>query len=109
MVWEAAAEAVKRARSGAGPTLIESVTYRYKGHTVGDMAGYRSKEELAEWMQRDPIQRLRSELLDHALVEESVLDEIDVTVAAEVEAAVEFAEASPFPDPATIEEDVYAS
>ncbi len=109
VVWEAAAEAVKRARSGAGPTLIESVTYRYKGHTVGDMAGYRSKEELAEWMQRDPIQRLRSELLDHALVEESVLDEIDVTVAAEVEAAVEFAEASPFPDPATIEEDVYAS
>lgn len=108
-VYEAASEAVARARAGAGPTLIESFTYRYKGHTVHDMAGYRSSEELDEWMQRDPIYRFRTELTDFAGIAAEELDAIDAEVEAEVEGAVEFAESSPFPDVTAIEEDVYAS
>ena len=102
-------EAVARARAGAGPTLIESFTYRYKGHTVHDMAGYRSKEELEEWMQRDPIFRFRQELIEYAALDEAEFEAIDAEVAAEVSNSVEFAESSPFPDVSTIEEDVYAS
>lgn len=108
-VYEVASEAVARARAGAGPTLIESFTYRYRGHTVHDMAGYRSKEELAEWVQRDPIFRFRRELIEYAGLEEAEIASIDAEVDAEVSQSVEFAESSPFPDVSTIEEDVYAS
>ena len=73
------------------------------------MAGYRSKEELEEWMQRDPIFRFRQELIEYAALDEAEFEAIDAEVAAEVSNSVEFAESSPFPDVSTIEEDVYAS
>src|SRR6185503_2287547 len=60
VVHRAAAEAVARARRGDGPTLIECKTYRYRGHSRGDPGGYRTKEEHREWVERDPIERLRA-------------------------------------------------
>jgi len=98
-VHAAAAEAVARARSGAGPTFLECETYRFVGHSRSDARTYRSRDEEAEWKQRDPIPALGRHLgsLGHATTEE--LQAIADEVTREIEAAVEFAERSPSPEP----------
>jgi TPP-dependent pyruvate/acetoin dehydrogenase alpha subunit len=101
-VRDAAAEAVDRARAGDGPTLVECKTYRFTGHSRSDARGYRSREEEAEWQARDPIPRLRAGLA------EADAARIEADVEAELDDAVEFARASPDPDPDELVHDVYA-
>jgi len=107
-VYQATHEAVERARSGGGPTLIEALTYRWKGHSKSDKQRYRTKEEVKEWQDRDPIARLAQKMLDAAILSEDDLVKLQTRVEQEITEAIEFAKASPEPDPATILEGVYA-
>ncbi len=93
LVRERIAEAVDRARTGAGPTFIEVLTYRFRGHSMSDPAKYRSRTELEQKKQLDPVHVARDRLLELG-VEESKLDDIDLEVDEEIDAAVKFAEAS---------------
>ncbi|WP_244269762.1 pyruvate dehydrogenase (acetyl-transferring) E1 component subunit alpha [Caldanaerovirga acetigignens] len=106
-VYEAAREAVKRAREGAGPTLIECKTYRWRGHFEGDPTVYRPKEEVEEWMERDPIPRLVRYILDNNIATEEELKDIEENIIRELEEAVKFAEESPYPEETSAVEDVY--
>lgn len=103
-VYKAVHSAAKRAREGHGPTLIEAVTYRYKGHSKSDRQLYRTREEVKKWMEKDPIQRFRK-LLGVSDTEFSMLEK---EAKKEIQIAVEFAENSPEPDVATILEGIYA-
>jgi TPP-dependent pyruvate/acetoin dehydrogenase alpha subunit len=106
-VYATTTEAVARARAGEGPSLLEFTTQRFMGHSSGDPQLYRSKAEIEELRRtRDPLARLETELVAAGLLgdRESLMAE----VAAEVEAAVEFAEASPYPSEAEVAVDVYA-
>jgi TPP-dependent pyruvate/acetoin dehydrogenase alpha subunit len=94
-VREAAGRAVAEARTGAGPVLLEFKTYRFAGHSRGDVRGYRSRDEEAEWKERDPIVRLRERLA--VSLSEVVLDNTDAQVEAALDDAVEFARQSPLP------------
>jgi pyruvate dehydrogenase E1 component alpha subunit len=108
-VYEAAREAVKRAREGGGPTLLECKTYRIKGHFVGDPEMYRTREEVMKQMEEnDPIKRFLEKVLANNWLEDAQLQEIEERVRGEIEAAVRFAEESPFPEPEEAFEDVYA-
>jgi TPP-dependent pyruvate/acetoin dehydrogenase alpha subunit len=109
-VYQAAHEAVDRARRGEGPTLLECRTYRWKEH-VGpnpDFRGYRSEDELREWMRRCPIAQLRGLMLARRLASDEELVELAAAIRDEVEEAVEFGRLSPFPSVETLEEGVYA-
>ena len=109
-VYQVAGEAVRRARAGEGPTLIECVTYRTRPHSEGMRdSGYRSREEVDEWRARDPIKALRASLLERSLAPEAEIDRIDQTVAAEVERAFEAARNAPYPDPATATDHIYST
>ena len=101
--------AVQRARSGRGPTLIECKTYRFLGHSKSDQRVYRSRDEEAAWRERDPIAQLRAALLKEKLASGAELDIIARDALAVVDAAVEFAVRSPFPDPRAAREGVFAS
>jgi len=107
-VYEAAHEAVKRAREGKGPTLIECKTYRHKGHSRVDPATYRPKEEVEEWLKKDPIPRFKKKLLEQKVLTETVANKIEKDAIAAVEGAVKFALESPYPAPEEALEDVYA-
>jgi len=107
-VYEAVGEAVARARRGEGPTLVECQTYRHRGHSEGDPAGYRAKEEVDEWMKKDPIPRFRGKLIEMGVLTEKGANEIDQAMLKELDEAVKFAEESPLPDPDEALEDVFA-
>jgi len=108
-VYAAASEALERARSGGGPTLIEAVTYRLGDHTTADDAGrYRSADELAEWSARDPLLRLRRWLEGKGLWDDTREEVLRSDAAAWVEAQVEAVNAMPPPDPADIFGHMYA-
>ena len=98
-VVEAATEAVDRARSGGGPTLLECQTYRHYGHSKSDPATYRPEGELERWKERDPLILARRRLLDEGLEDEAI-DAVEEAIRAELDAAVEAALAAPYPDPA---------
>ena len=98
-VVDAATEAVGRARSGGGPTLLECQTYRHYGHSKSDPAKYRPEGELERWKERDPLLLARQRLLDEGLEGEAV-DAVEEAIRAELDAAVEAALAAPYPDPA---------
>jgi len=100
--------AVERARRGEGPTLIEAVTYRWRGHSKSDRQRYRGKEEVKEWQTRDPVTRLRARLVEAGYYSDEELARLADHCRREIEEAVAFAEASPEPDPETVLEDVYA-
>jgi pyruvate dehydrogenase E1 component alpha subunit len=107
-VWQAADEAVSRARAGAGPSLVECKTYRYYGHHQGDdTRRYRSKEEENSARQRDCIQRFREQMLQGGVLNREELDAIDCQNQTTIDHAVAFAEASPLPDPAELYTDVF--
>ena len=108
-VFEAVKTAAERARKGDGPTLIESKTYRHRGHYEGDPQVYRSPEEIKEWKQRDPITRLRAEIVDAGLATAAELDAVEADVKAEIEKAVEFAKQSPYPSVDQATTDVYST
>ena len=107
-VYEVVGEAVARARRGEGPTFIVCQTYRWHGHFEGDMQTYKTKEEVEEWMKRDPIPRFRKKLIEMRVLTEKEADKISQEMEEEIEKAVKFAEESPLPDPEEALEDVYA-
>jgi len=107
-VNEAAGEAVARARRGEGPSLIEAKTYRFRGHFEGDSGTYRPKEEIEEWLKRDPLKSFKEKLLEMKLLTEKKADEIDQEMLAEIDQAVKFAQESPFPEPEETLDNVYA-
>ena len=107
-VYAVTVEARARALAGSGPTLIECKTYRWRGHFEGDACVYRSEKELEEWKAKDPIPRFAKKLVESGTATQAELDAITASVAAEIEAAVKFAEDSPFPKPEDLLEDVYA-
>jgi pyruvate dehydrogenase E1 component alpha subunit len=100
--------AVSRARSGGGPTLVECKTYRLRGHSKSDRNLYRTKEEIEAWRKRDPIRRLESELVAHGRFDAAELADLEKQAQLEIEQALDFAKASPDPDPAQLTRDVYA-
>lgn len=106
-VHGAAVEAVERARSGGGPALIECKTFRMRGHAVHDNQAYVPKELIAEWAKRDPILRFENYLQERGLLDEAKQSALTARVEAEVDDAQAYAEASPYPDPATLTVGVY--
>jgi pyruvate dehydrogenase E1 component alpha subunit len=107
-VYGAVTEAAERAREGDGPSLIEAVTYRYRGHSMSDPAEYRSRREERIWQERDPIKNLRRKLLHDGRASDARLDEIEHEVTAVIDDAVKFAEESPEPSIDEIGKHVYA-
>jgi pyruvate dehydrogenase E1 component alpha subunit len=108
-VYRAVLTAHQRAAGGEGPTFIETVTYRYHGHQTGEIANYRTEEELERWRRtRDPIQRLRQALESVGRLSPGRGDELAATAKEVVEQAIRFADESPFPDPATAAQGVMA-
>jgi len=109
-IYQAAGEAVRRARAGGGPTLLECKTYRTRPHSEGMRdAGYRTPEEVETWRTRDPIPRLRNHLLAEEIATEDDLAQIDRAVQELIAEAAEFAKASPWPDAATATDHVFSS
>jgi 2-oxoisovalerate dehydrogenase E1 component len=108
-VHAVAGEAVRRARAGEGPTLLACTTYRTRPHSEGMRdGGYRTREEVEAWRGRDPIKRLREQLLNASITDSDALDGVDREVQVLVEEGLEWAKASPWPDPATVMQHVYA-
>ncbi len=107
LVHEGVARAVKRARDGEGPTLLEMKTYRYRGHSVSDPQKYRSKDEVEEYKDQDPIIKVRKTILENNFATEEILQAIDEKINGIVEASVKFAEESPWPDDSEVLKDVY--
>jgi len=95
-----------QARTGGGPQLIEAMTYRFRGHSMGDPQRYRTREEVEEAKSRDPIARWRRTVLANGFATEDELRKIGDEVEVEVEEAVRFAENSPAPDPGELRNDV---
>lgn len=107
-VRQVAQEAVARARAGEGPTLIEALTYRFRGHSLADPDELRSKEEKEFWFPRDPIKKLGAYLTEHNLATEEELKAIEHKIQEVVDDAVKFAESSPEPDPSELHRFVFA-
>ena len=108
-VFEAAFEAIKRARNGDGPSLVECKTWRHRGHFEGDPSIYKDQNEQEDWLRKDPIPRLAAKLLELKYASQEELDQINANVAARVEEAVKFAQNSPDPTPDDVLTDVYAN
>jgi len=106
-VRETVRRAAKRARTESLPILVEAKTYRFRGHSMSDPAKYRTKEEVEEWMKRDPIRLLANRIYNLGIATEAQLLAIDEEAKQEVVEAVKFADASPAPDPATLFDDIY--
>ncbi|MBN7814744.1 pyruvate dehydrogenase (acetyl-transferring) E1 component subunit alpha [Algoriphagus pacificus] len=106
-VHEAVSEAAERARRGDGPTLLEMRTYRYKGHSMSDPQKYRTKEEVEEYKQRDPIEQVLATIKENKILTEDEINEIVDRVKKKVSEAVKFAEESPWPDGMDAFKDVY--
>ena len=107
-VYEVSGEAVKRARAGEGPTLIEAQTYRYMGHFGADNPlGYRTEEEEEYYKSRDCIDQLKGYLLENAVASNADIEKMDDKALKSVESAIKFADASPFPDAEELYTDVY--
>ena len=106
-VHEGVARAVNRARQGEGPTLLEMKTYRYKGHSVSDPQKYRTKDEVEEYKDQDPITKVTKTILDNNFATEADLKAIDDKISLIVDASVKFAEESPWPDDSEVYKDVY--
>lgn len=103
-----AKEAVARARAGEGPTLIECLTYRFRGHSLADPDELRSKAEKEYWMSRDPLKNFAAYLTEHNIVQAEELKEIERRIQGVVEDAVQFAQSSPEPDPSELYRYVFA-
>src|SRR5438270_7437022 len=100
-------EAIERVREERSPVLVEAVTYRFRGHSMADPEQYRTKEEVAEWRARDPIQAFSERLIAEGVIDEAERERIDADALARIDAAVEFADASPSPAPDSLYDDVY--
>ena len=107
-VRSVAQEAVSRARAGEGPTLIEALTYRFRGHSLADPDEMRSKEEKEFWFSRDPIKKFAAYLIEKKLASQAELKDIDRKIQATIDEAVKFAESSPEPDPSELRRYIFA-
>jgi pyruvate dehydrogenase E1 component alpha subunit len=110
-VYTVAKRLVERARKGEGPAFLMANTYRFMGHHVGDISReyYRSKQEEQKWKsERDPIKVVTDAILAQKIADQTALDQIQSEVKAEIEKAVQFAMAAPYPSPDKVEQDVYA-
>jgi pyruvate dehydrogenase E1 component alpha subunit len=107
-MFAAAHDAVERARRGDGPTLIEARTFRFFGHNFGDPGHYIPKEQYAAAVAADPVPKLRQLLLDRQIFDAAAVAQLEAAIAAEIDEAVAFAQASIFPDPAEVMLDIYA-
>jgi pyruvate dehydrogenase E1 component alpha subunit len=107
-VRQVAQEAVARARAGEGPTLIEALTYRFRGHSLADPDEMRSKEEKEFWFARDPIKKLAAYLLEQNLATEAELKDVEKKIQAVIDEAVKFAQSSPEPDPSELYRFIFA-
>jgi pyruvate dehydrogenase E1 component alpha subunit len=101
-------EAIERARAGGGPTIVEAITYRFRGHSMADAESYRQKAEVRKWQKRDPIRVLDEALVKGGLVARRELHEIQRRVEMQVQDAVVFADTSPFPSLDTLFQNIYA-
>ena len=112
-MYEATTEAVKRARNGEGPTLIEGLTYRFEEHSLGlgrvRRGEYSTSEEISKWRERDPIGIHSQKLIDRGVLSEDEIDKIESNSKKEIEEAVEFARNSKFPEPEELFEDMWAN
>lgn len=106
-VHEAFEKAAKHVRAGKGPYFLEIKTYRYKGHSVSDPAKYRTKEELQEYKDQDPVKMTELKILTEKIASEEEIKEIKARIKEEIEEAVKFAEESPLPDPSELYTDNY--
>jgi pyruvate dehydrogenase E1 component alpha subunit len=106
-VHEAVSRAADRARAGEGPTFLEFRTYRYRGHSMSDPQKYRTKEEVEQYKQRDPIEWVKHHILERGIATEADLLAIDQKIKGQVDEAVKFAEESPYPTPDEAFKDVY--
>jgi TPP-dependent pyruvate/acetoin dehydrogenase alpha subunit len=108
-VYDAVQAAVARARAGKGPTLLECVTYRLRGHSESHLpTELRDQAEIDRWRAKDPIPRMRTQLSERGLITDDLLHKIEAEAEMEIDDAVRFAETSPSPDPGEISKDVYA-
>ena len=110
-MYKVSQEAVKRARMGEGPTLIEAKTYRFRGHEEGDPgrgSTYRNDEEVAKWQEKDPLKTLKSELLTNHQVIEKELDDIKEKINVECKEAIKFAQDSPYPSTDTVMDYIFS-
>lgn len=106
-IAEASETAVARARRGEGPSLIESLTYRWRGHSKSDRNRYRTKDEIEAWMAQDPIRRMGDLLIEHAILSADEIAALEAEVDAEIAAAIAFARVGTDPKPADVLRDVY--
>ena len=107
-MWRVARDAVDRARTGHGPTLIEAKCFRFQGHNFGDPSDYIPKAEFAAARAQDPVPEFRRKLIAEGIATATDLDAMEAEIAAEIEEAVAFAEAAPYPDISTLRFDTYA-
>lgn len=107
VVREAAEKAFEHARGGNGPIFLEVITYRYRGHSMGDPERYREADEITRWQENDPIGIFYKFLIDEELADEDELDSINKKVEEEVQAAIQFAESSADPSPDALFEHIY--
>ena len=108
-VAEAMARAAEHCRKGEGPYLLDIQTYRYKGHSMSDPQKYRTKSEVEEYLERDPIAHCAKVITDNKWMTEAELKAVDKEVKAQVEEAIQFAEESPLPEAHELYEDVYVT
>jgi pyruvate dehydrogenase E1 component alpha subunit len=107
-VHKAIERAVRRAREGGGPTFLEIKTYRYRGHSMSDPAKYRSKEELEEYKEKDPITEVLKVIQENNYATTEQIEQINEKIKMEVDEAVQFAEESPWPDDSELYKDIYS-
>jgi pyruvate dehydrogenase E1 component alpha subunit len=100
-------EAVRRVREERRPILVEAITYRFRGHSMADPEEYRTKEEVSQWRLRDPLAVFGALLEQQGILDAAALAQIDEQATASIDKAVEFADASPFPSPDSLYDDVY--
>ena len=100
-------EALRKAREQREPQLVEAVTYRFRGHSMADPEEYRTKEQVEEWRKRDPINVFKDRLVNEAVLSEEDAEKLDAKAMERIDAAVEFADNSPFPDLDSLYDDIY--
>jgi pyruvate dehydrogenase E1 component alpha subunit len=107
-VYEATQRAVEWCKAGKGPYFLEAMTYRFRGHSMADPETYRDKDEIEEYRSRDPITAFQTQLIDAGVAQKSDFEQIEREVEEQLEAAIFFADASPFPAEDTLHDHVYA-
>src|SRR3954469_2746625 len=105
--YEVMREAIRRARDDRRPILVEAITYRFRGHSMADPEEYRTKEQVAEWRKKDPIQVFARKLEEEGILEDGEADKMDEAVVKVVDDAVRFADKSKFPPPESLYDDIY--